>query len=63
MRQKLEQLFLCFMLYSFLGWCYEVFLEVVVYRWGYSDRGGAGGALLRGLWLWGAADHWLSERP
>ncbi len=39
MRQKLEQLFLCFMLYSFLGWCYEVFLEVVVYRWGYSDRG------------------------
>ncbi len=39
MRQKLERLFLCFLFYSFLGWCYEVFLEVVVYRWGYSDRG------------------------
>ena len=22
-----------------MGWLYEVFLEVVVYRWGYSDRG------------------------
>lgn len=32
-------LFLCFWFYSFLGWAYEVFLEVVVYRWGYSDRG------------------------
>ena len=21
------------------GWCYEVFLEVVVYRWGFSNRG------------------------
>lgn len=31
--------FLCFLLYSLLGWLYEVFLEVVVYRWGYSDRG------------------------
>ena len=27
------------MLYSILGWCYEVFLEVVVYRWGFSNRG------------------------
>lgn len=32
-------LFICFLLYSILGWAYEVFLEVVVYRWGYSDRG------------------------
>ena len=31
--------FLCFLLYALLGWLYEVFLEVVVYRWGYSDRG------------------------
>lgn len=31
--------FLCFWFYSFLGWAYEVFLEVVVYQWGYSDRG------------------------
>ena len=28
-----------FILYSFIGWFYEVFLEVVVYRWGFSDRG------------------------
>jgi uncharacterized membrane protein len=28
-----------FLLYSVLGWGYEVFLEVVVYQWGYSDRG------------------------
>lgn len=30
---------LWFLAYSVLGWIYEVFLEVVVYRWGYSDRG------------------------
>ena len=34
-----EAWFLYFILYSVLGWAYEVFLEVVVYRWGYSDRG------------------------
>ena len=28
-----------FTLYAFIGWCYEVFLEVVVYRWGFSNRG------------------------
>ena len=28
-----------FMLYAIIGWCYEVFLEVVVYRWGFSNRG------------------------
>ena len=28
-----------FVLYSFIGWFYEVFLEVVIYKWGYSDRG------------------------
>lgn len=33
------KLFICFMLYSVMGWLYEVFLEVVVYQWGYSDRG------------------------
>ena len=27
------------MLYSIFGWCYEVFLEVVVYRWGFTNRG------------------------
>lgn len=39
MRKQLEAWFLYFLFYSFLGWVYEVFLEVVVYRWGYSDRG------------------------
>ena len=34
-----QALFLYFLLYSVIGWAYEVFLEVVVYRWGYSDRG------------------------
>jgi len=37
--RKLKQYFLYFMMYAFIGWFYEVFLEVVVYRWGYSDRG------------------------
>ena len=37
--RKLREYFICFLLYSFLGWLYEVLLEVVIYRWGYSDRG------------------------
>ena len=28
-----------FMMYSILGWLYEVFLEVVVYQWGFTNRG------------------------
>lgn len=28
-----------FALYSIFGWCYEVFLEVFIYKWGFSDRG------------------------
>ena len=35
----LQCYFLYFLLYSILGWCYEVFLEVVVYRWGFTNRG------------------------
>ncbi len=35
----LDEAVLYFTLYSIFGWCYEVFLEVVVYRWGFSDRG------------------------
>ena len=31
--------FLYFWIYAALGWVYEVFLEVVVYRWGFSNRG------------------------
>ena len=37
--RKIEELFLFFLLTSFIGWGYEIFLEVVIYRWGYSDRG------------------------
>lgn len=33
------QLVLWFLFYSMLGWIYEVFLEVVVYRWGFTNRG------------------------
>lgn len=42
MREKigfLQKYFICFMLYAIFGWCYEVFLEVVVYRWGFTNRG------------------------
>lgn len=35
----LQRYFLYFFLYSVLGWIYEVFLEVVVYRWGFTNRG------------------------
>ena len=36
---SLARIFLFFVLYSVIGWLYEVFLEVVVYRWGFSNRG------------------------
>ena len=35
----LKEYFLYFVLYSVIGWLYEVFLEVVVYRWGFTNRG------------------------
>ena len=34
-QEAVQALFLYFLLYSVIGWIYEVFLEVVVYRWGY----------------------------
>lgn len=34
-----KKFFIYFMLYAIIGWCYEVFLEVVVYQWGFSNRG------------------------
>lgn len=37
--KNIQSYFLYFMVYSIIGWCYEVFLEVVVYRWGFSNRG------------------------
>ena len=39
MKEKLSRYFFYFMLYSIIGWIYEVFLEVMIYRWGYSNRG------------------------
>ena len=37
--RKVQEYFLYFVLYCVVGWLYEVFLEVVVYRWGFSNRG------------------------
>ena len=37
--KTLQSFFLYFLMYSIVGWSYEVFLEVVVYQWGFSDRG------------------------
>ena len=39
MKEKLQKYFIYFMLYSIIGWIYEVFLEVVIYKWGFSNRG------------------------
>lgn len=36
---KVKIYILFFIMYSMLGWLYEVFLEVVVYKWGFSNRG------------------------
>lgn len=38
-KQYIQKLFLCFMMYAVLGWCYEVVLETFIYRWGFSNRG------------------------
>lgn len=37
--RKFQQYFLYFVFYSVIGWAYEVFLEVVVYQWGFTNRG------------------------
>ena len=44
--EKLNNYIIYFMLYAMIGWIYEVFLEVVVYKWGFSNRG-----VLFGPWL------------
>ena len=44
--KKFREYYLYFMMYAVIGWIYEVFLEVVVYRWGFSNRG-----VLFGPWL------------
>ena len=38
-RHKINEYFIYFILYSNIGWLYEVFLETVIYRWGFSNRG------------------------
>lgn len=39
MVRRFQEIYLYFFLYCVIGWLYEVFLEVVVYRWGFSNRG------------------------
>lgn len=39
MEKKMSYLFLLFFAYAMIGWCYEVFLEVVIYQWGFTNRG------------------------
>ena len=38
-RETIYKLIIYFTLYAVVGWIYEVFLEVVVYRWGFTNRG------------------------
>ena len=37
--QNYKAYFLYFLMYSIIGWVYEVFLEVVIYQWGFTNRG------------------------
>ena len=39
MKNKCSKYFIYFMMYAIIGWIYEVFLEVVIYKWGFSNRG------------------------
>lgn len=39
MLDNIKKYYLYFMMYAVFGWLYEVFLEVVVYQWGFSNRG------------------------
>lgn len=39
MIKRLRKYLIFFIMYAIIGWCYEVFLEVVVYGWGFSNRG------------------------
>ena len=44
--KKISNYILYFMFYAIIGWIYEVFLEVFIYKWGFSNRG-----VLFGPWL------------
>lgn len=37
--ENLRKHFFYFVMYAMVGWFYEVFLEVVIYQWGFSNRG------------------------
>lgn len=37
--EQLNKYIIYFMMYAIIGWLYEVFLEVFVYQWGFSNRG------------------------
>lgn len=37
--RTIEKYIIYFICYSLIGWLYEVFLEVYIYRWGFSNRG------------------------
>lgn len=45
-RSRIAEYVLFFWIYAVIGWLYEVTLETVVYRWGFSNRG-----VLFGPWL------------
>ena len=47
--RRLQEIYLYFFLYCVIGWLYEVFLEVVIYRWGFSNRGVLFGPYLAGM--------------
>ena len=38
-KQLIQKAFLWVWMYAVFGWCYEVFMEVVVKRWGFHNRG------------------------
>ena len=35
----IQEYYLYFMMYSIIGWIYEVFIEVFIKKWGFSNRG------------------------
>ncbi len=39
MAEFIKKYYLYFMMYAVIGWIYEVFLEVVVYKWWFTNRG------------------------
>lgn len=46
LKNRLEKLWILFIIMCIIGWIYETVLEVCVYHWGFSNRG-----ILFGPWL------------